>query len=138
MPDDREIGVVRALHAAFGRRDLDGLAALLAPGVEWQASNALPFGGSLSGIDAVRGYITDLWAFFENVHLGEPELHRAGAAVMATGVETLSTSGGEHHQLQYSQLFTVDGGLVTRYRERNDAGEVVRAVIDEMAQVPVK
>ena len=133
MPEGGQLGVILALHAAFRRRDLDALADLIDPEVDWHASNALPFGGPLHGTDAVRGYLTDLWAFFDNVDLGTPELHHAGASVMATGVQTVSTQNGETHELQYSQLFTLENALVVRYRERNDAGEVVRAVTDEMA-----
>jgi ketosteroid isomerase-like protein len=126
-------GIVRGFHAAFGARDLDTCAALLAPDVDWHAPTGFPFGGHHSGVDAVRGYLTDLWGFFDDVDLGTPELHVAGASVMAVGVETVVTLSGERHELEYSQLFAIEDGLIATYRERGDAGRVVKAVSAEMA-----
>lgn len=133
MIEGEHEGIVRGFHAAFRARDLDACAALLAPDVEWHVPSGFPFGGHHTGVDAVRGYLTDLWVFFDDVDLGAPELHVAGASVMAVGTATVVTLNGKRHELEYSQLFAIEDGLIATYRERGDAGRMVKVVSAEMA-----
>lgn len=57
VPD--RVGVVRALYAAFGDRDLDAVLAALAPDVDWPNGWE---GGRLHGREAVRDYWLRQWA----------------------------------------------------------------------------
>ena len=98
---------LRDLYLAFNARDLDGLLAALAEGVDWP--NAWE-GGRLHGREAVREYWTRQWAAIDSrvEALGFEE--RPDGRVAVTVDQTVD---GEHAG-RVSHVYTFRDGLVAR------------------------
>ena len=56
MAEDANIATVRSCYERFGRGDVEGILALLAPDVVWEEPDhpAIPYGGKRQGRAAVR------------------------------------------------------------------------------------
>ncbi len=59
MPDQRDIGLLRAAYAAFNTRDIDAALALMTADVAWPRAFK---GGFVRGPEEVRAYWTEQWS----------------------------------------------------------------------------
>ena len=129
---ESNVSTVRELYAALAARDLDAFAARLHPEVDWQTPGAVPWGGSLRGVDAVRRYITDVWGFFDS----RTEMRGLAALdeqVTVSGVHLGRAFKGDAFEVPFVDVCTLREGVVVRWRQQVDAGVMVRALAAELA-----
>ncbi len=122
------VEIVQGLYAALAERDLDRFAEGLAPEVSWHTPASVPWGGDLSGVDAVRGYVTDLWGFFENYSLKAERFAGHGDQVVVTGMQ------GPNATLPFLHVCKLADGKLVDWREQVDAGLVMRAIARELTE----
>lgn len=131
VPDN--IAVVERFYVALDSRDLDALAATVAPDAVWNTPTAIPFGGLLEGRDAVRAFVTDVWGFFTGYRNTRERIVADGDRVIVAGRHGGHTADGAEHDVPYTSVFTVSGGEIVAYAMQLDAGLVVRAVAGEFS-----
>ena len=129
MPSNIEI--VQAAYAAFGRGDVPGILALLAPDVRWEVVGDrahFPTFGRWDGAEAVL-------RFFEAV--GENEAFSifdpntfdlSGENVFVSGhCESVIQRSGEAIAYDFLHIFTVRDGKIVAFREFFDSATIAQA-----------
>jgi ketosteroid isomerase-like protein len=126
------VTVVQALYAAFGRRDIPAILAVLSPDVEWsEPENPFnPCGGTRRGH---AGFLE--WARIgnesEEVIVLEPRLFLTGVDSVAVVGRTRcrAKSTGRTYETDFVHLVRFRQGLIVRFQEFFDtfaAGEAFR------------
>jgi len=106
--DDRIAG----LYAAFNRRDMDGLMALLSADVEWPDGMS---GGRLFGRDAVRDVWEREWAEIDpELTLRSVEYRPDGAVAVTAGQVVRDLEGAIVSEGDIVHVFRFRGDLVSR------------------------
>ncbi len=131
-----QIEVVERFYAALDARDLDALAKTVAIDAVWDTPVAIPFGGRLVGRDAVRGFVTDAWGFFDDYHNVRERIVASGDRVVVSGAHGGRVNDGSEHSVPYQTIFTVADGEIVACAMQIDAGLVVRAVAAEFGEPP--
>ena len=99
VTDDLE--VVRALYAAFARRDISGALPYLAPDCELHASGTATAAGRSSpyrGHDGVRDYFADVSAVWDELVLHADDFRVVPGSVIVIGHVTASRGGERMHR----------------------------------------
>lgn len=126
------VATVRNIYAAFGRGDVPGILARLAPGVEWEhdwGMEPLPIHAPRQGREAVAGFFAALadWEFLRF----EPQGFLAGGDMVAVPVAiTLrhrATGRGVTDLEVHLWTFGADG-LARRFRHICDTRQFARAM----------
>ncbi len=128
-----QIKIAEAFYSALDARDLEALAAVLAEDVVFNAPKAIPFGGRLVGRDAVRGFVTDAWGFFEAYTNVRERMVAQDDRVVVFGRHSSRPVDGESHDVPYQSVLTISDGLICEFAMQIDAGLVVKAVAAELA-----
>ncbi len=128
-----QIKIAEQFYRALDVRDLDGLTAVLAEDVVFNTPQAIPFGGRLVGRDAVRGFVTDAWGFFEAYTNVRERMVAHDDRVVVFGRHTSRPAAGEAHDVPYQSVFTITDGLISEFAMQVDGGLVVKAIAAELA-----
>jgi ketosteroid isomerase-like protein len=131
-----QIQIVERFYAALDARDLDALTGTLAEDVIFNAPQAIPFGGRLVGRDAVRGFVTDAWGFFEEYTNVRERMVAHEDRVVVFGRHSSRPADGAPVTVPYQSVLTVRDGLIAEFAMQVDAGLVVKAVAAELASEP--
>jgi ketosteroid isomerase-like protein len=129
------IATAEDFYAALDARDLDALAGLLTEDVVFVAPSGIPFGGRLQGRDAVRGFVTDAWGFFEDYANVRERMVAHEDRVLVYGHHA-SAPGGVRRLVPYQSVLTFRDGLIASFAMQVDAGLVVKSVAAELAAEP--
>lgn len=134
MPLTHEhIATAEGFYAALDARDLDTLSGLLTEDVVFVAPSGIPFGGRLRGRDAVRGFITDAWSFFEDYANVRERMVAHQDRVVVFG-HHVSEPHGVRQLVPYQSVLTFRDGLICEFAMQLDAGLVVKSVAAELAE----
>jgi uncharacterized protein len=117
MSDDA-LTTVQSLYGCFGRGDMPGLLALLAPDVRWQfcGDRRMAYTGSFRGHGQVGEWF-GLVAANDGIQAFEPREFLAGPGhVTVLGWErTQALPGGRVFECEWVHVWQVEGGRVTRF-----------------------
>lgn len=126
------VEVVRGMYAAFGRGDILGVIAALAPQVEWwEAENFIyadgnPYVGPEAVLVGVFKRIGDEWADFA---VAPEEILDAGETVIGHGYYSGTyKQNGARVRAQFAHFFTFSGPQVTKFQQYTDTAQFLRAV----------
>jgi hypothetical protein len=123
MQSRREL--LTAAYAAFNRRDIDGVLALMCPDVDW--ANGME-GGRVHGCDEVRAYWRRQWGILdphvEPVHMEDDE---TGKTVVDVHQVVRDLSGNVLGDQIVQHVYSFRGGLIERMDIRKpDTGPTIR------------
>jgi ketosteroid isomerase-like protein len=116
LTDDLE--VVRAIYAAFARRDLAGALPFLAPDCELHAAGTAEAAGHASpyrGHDGVRAYFADVAAVWEELVLHAEDFRVVPGSVIVIGHVT-ARRNGERIRRSIVWTWRLRNGLATSVR----------------------
>ena len=126
--DDAPLDVVRRGYAAYGRRDLPTILALLDPDVELVQTGLLPWGGvhrGLAGAQAFFGRIAQLTDAMPEPH----EFIPAGDDVVVVGrLRGTARATGRPIDLSFAHVVTVRGGRFVRFAAYVDTPAMLEAL----------
>jgi ketosteroid isomerase-like protein len=123
LTDDLE--VVKAIYAAFARRDLDGALPYIAPDCELHAAGTAAAAGSESpyrGHAGVRRYFADVATVWEELVLHAEDFRVIPGSVIVLG-HVSAVRDGEPMQRAIVWTWKLRGGLATSVRV-SDMGEL--------------
>ena len=112
--------VVQQAYAAFGRRDIPGILALLTDDVDWQfhasPSTGIPYGGKFTGKKDVEAWFVTL-AQNDDIQQFEPREFLAGPDhVTVLGWERVKPlPNGTPFDGEWVHVFTLKGGKISRW-----------------------
>lgn len=110
MQSKREL--LTAVYAAFNRRDIDAVLALMRPDVDWP--NGME-GGRVHGLDEVRAYWTRQWGIIDpHVEPVRIEDDTAGNAVVDVHQVVRDLSGNILKDLIVQHVYSFKDGLIER------------------------
>ncbi len=131
------ISVVQNLYAAFGRRDIEGILALLTPDVEWgEPENPYnPAGGTRFGHAGFLEWIK-IGREAEDILVLEPRkfLNDADTVAVVGYMKCLAKPTGRIYESDFVHVITVEEGRVKKFQEFFDtyrAGEAFRRGTEE-------
>jgi ketosteroid isomerase-like protein len=119
---------------AHARRDFDAMISFFAPDAVWDASSAGI--GSFEGAAAIRSFLEEWMASFEEYEYNQQESHDLGNGVVfvvATFGGRPAGSGGSMMQEQVSYAVTWKDGLIARVVGRADIDEA-RDIAERLAE----
>lgn len=125
--------VVQQAYANFKTGNLDGLLALMDPSIEWKLPQieGVRISGLRRGRAQVREFFQSLSTDQEAVAFEPREFVEQGDTVVAIGhYQWRIKSTGKPWESDFTHVFTVRNGIVTRFREFTDtaaAAESYRA-----------
>ena len=119
------VEAMRASIEAFNRRDIEGWVRFAAPDFEWRDMMQVPDADPSMGDDALRRWMDDFLAIWEEFHVEIEELIDAGDKVVAlTHVDGLGKSSGLALDGDFFYVTTFRDGKMVRteaYPERAEA-----------------
>jgi ketosteroid isomerase-like protein len=111
---------LRTAYDGFGRGDIDAVLAVMASGIEWDASDALAHTGVYHGHEGVREYIESLSSAWDEFHLSAEQFTESGdgAHVMVLGgVRGTLAAGGQEVEARFAHVLQLDEqGRVARLK----------------------
>jgi ketosteroid isomerase-like protein len=132
---EENIGVVRRIYAAYGRRDNEAPFDAYAPDVEWDISELGIFGAAsvYHGHEGVRACFRDLFSAFREFEIRAEELRASGEHVLVKVWEHgVGTASGAVVDRQHHALWTLHDGKVVGMRvyiRRSDAEQAAGLTI---------
>jgi ketosteroid isomerase-like protein len=121
------VEIVKAVYAAFNRGDVAAVVAHLDPRIRWTLSDALPFGGTYEGKEAVLGFFQKLPAWFQELRVEGIEYVASGDTVVALGRHRGKGKGGTF-DVPWAMLWRFQGGKVVRFDEYQDSAKTLKAI----------
>jgi ketosteroid isomerase-like protein len=127
------VDLVRGLYERLAQGDFWSIAPLLDPEIEWEWSPKLATlaGGQrvYSGLEAVGAATKEWLEAWEWAAIEAEELHDAGDRVVSFArTRARPKHGGPEMVLRTAEVWTVRGGLVTRYIAYDDRDEALASV----------
>ncbi|HJV68264.1 nuclear transport factor 2 family protein [Ideonella sp.] len=130
MPATTPLALVQDAYAAFGRGDIPGLLALLAPDVRWEftGDSKAPYTGRFRGHGQVGEWFQSV-AQADGIQAFEPREFLAGPDhVTVLGWErTQALPGGGVFECEWVHIWQASGGRLTRFWGMLDTEAAARA-----------
>jgi uncharacterized protein len=129
MGTQENVQVVKDGYAAFGRRDIPGLLALLAEDVEWQIpGTGMPLAGIYRGRDGVASFFQKLANEAEFLEFEPREFVAEGDRVLVVGWERgKMKASNRSFEADWIMAFTVRNGKIATFREYTDTQALASA-----------
>ena len=128
MSEQHNLDVIRSLYAAFGRGDLEAIAAALDPQVSWRTPGApdLPTAGLRQGVAAVREFFGLLVNTFDIADFQPQDFLASGDKVVVLGTSREGPKGsGRFVDFRWVHVFTFRNGRIVAFEEPADVSELV-------------
>lgn len=130
------VSEMRRAYDGFGRGDMDAVLSVMAPGVEWDASDALAHTGVYHAHEGVREYVEGISSVWENFELDAEEITEAGAGnLMVLGtIRGRLKASGEQVEARFAHVLRVEDDKVIRLKvclDRDGARRALQAAADE-------
>jgi ketosteroid isomerase-like protein len=128
MSEQHNLDVIRSLYAAFGRGDLEAIAAVLDPQVSWRTPGApdLPTAGLRQGVAAVREFFGLLVNTFDIADFQPQDFLASGDKVVVLGTSREGPKGsGRFVDFRWVHVFTFRNGRIVAFEEPADVSELV-------------
>lgn len=120
MSDDTEI--IEATYRAFGDGDIPTVLSVLSPSIKWIEPDGYPYGGTYRGRDEVVGLFQTASATLGPNWRVEPDRFLGTEdGVLVTGRHTGRGADGSAWEVPFAMVFTMRGGMVTRFRQYGDS-----------------
>lgn len=128
MSDHDNLDTIKALYAAFGAGDPQGIFALLAPEVEWVAPGTAPWCGEGRGLEHVQRFFQTFGTAATLMTFEPRSFFADGDQVVVLGYEEgAANATGRRWQAHFTHVFTVAGGKITAHREYVDTQAIADA-----------
>ena len=115
MTQEPSVGTLRAIADAFNRHDLDAIMEFFAADAVFDSPRGpQPWGRRFEGKAAVREGLAARFAGIPDVHYGDDDHFVAGDRGASEWILTGTTTEGERLEVHGCDLWTFDGGLVTK------------------------
>lgn len=125
------IAFVQSLYVAFGRGDIDAVAAGMAPDIRWEIvgrAEDYPTLGVRQGREAVRAFFGLIGELHEMLAFTPGDFYADGETVIVTGREKWRLrKNGREVETAWVQLFTIRDGKVASFREFTDTARFASA-----------
>ena len=121
------VGAVREIAAALGRRDVDCFLELSDPAVEWHSSiSVVSEGGAYHGHDGIRQYMSDVIETFEDLEATLDHVIDVGDLVLAVGrLHYRGKTSGVETEADMGWVFRFRQGKVVYLRAFRDPEEAL-------------
>ena len=119
----QSVAVVRSVYENFGKGDIPGVLAVLAPDVEWVESpqDYLPHRGIHRGPEEVAAKVFGMvMEHFDEFAVVPEQFHDAGDVVVVEGRAVGKTKAGDVLDAPAAWVWTVRDGLVTKNHNYHD------------------
>jgi len=117
---------IETIFAAFGRGDIPGILAHVAPDCVWRQPKALPWGGEHRGHEGVQTFFARLDAASETTLWEVDEIFEHGENVFAFGRHgARGRKTGKSEVSEWAFRFKVRNGKVAYYAGYPDSAEIV-------------
>jgi uncharacterized protein len=129
MGVQENVQLVKNGYAAFSRRDIPGLLALLAEDVEWHVpGTGVPIAGTYRGHNGVANFFQKLAHETEILDFQPREFVAEGDRVLVVGWERAKVKTTNRTiEIDWIMAFTVRNGKVAKFREYTDTQAIVAA-----------
>jgi ketosteroid isomerase-like protein len=125
------VSLAQSLYAAFGRGDIETIAAACAPNIRWQVKGRredYPTLGVWHGPAGVRDFFKLVGETQSAVAFTQDEFHAAGDTVVVLGNYRWTVrKTGKPADADYVHVFTLKDGKVTAFREFTDTAQFAQA-----------
>lgn len=128
-PETANVELLRGAYDAFGRGDVAGVLAILAPEVEWTEAEGHPYSGTYVGPDAVlENVFARIGADWSSFTVTPEEFVADGDHVVVLG-DYAGTHGatGKSFGAPFAHTWRIEDGKVIRFRQFTDTAPVVTA-----------
>ncbi len=109
--------VIADAYDAFQTGDIPSILEKVSDEVEWLSPGLLPQGGDYSGRDGVGGFFAAIGENWSELTIESYDLVADGPYVVSVGQARGKLSSGGEAAYGFSHAFTLDDGLITRFRE---------------------
>jgi uncharacterized protein len=109
---------LRTAYDGFTRGDIDAVLAVLAPDIEWDATDALAHTGMFHGHAGVSDYIGSISEAWQEYELLPEEFTESdgGKRVMVLGTVRGRLVSGQHVDARFAHVLDVEDGRVMRLK----------------------
>nr|WP_047166634.1 nuclear transport factor 2 family protein [Sphingomonas sp. Y57] len=133
--DQDSAGVVRRFFEAFNAGDMEAAFAALSPDIEWTyhgPRDRIPFAGTFVGHAGVQDFFARAGEVIEVKEMTPLALVGVGDRVFGRGIEhSRSLATGREYRVQWSHIYAVKDGLMTRFDEFIDTAAVAECLTAE-------
>ncbi len=129
MSPQENVQLVKQGYAAFNRRDIPGLIALLSEDVEWHCpGTGYPLAGTYRGHNGVANFFQKLARDIDISDFQPREFVAEGDRVIVVGWERSKVkSTNRTMDLDWVMAFTVHNGKITNFRQYTDTQAIANA-----------
>lgn len=127
---------LESAYEGFGRRDIQAVLAVMDPGIEWDATDALAHTGLYHGHAGVTEYIESLESVWEEFDLRPQQFTESedGAHVMVLGsVSGRLATTGQDVEARFAHVLQLEEGRVTRLKVCLDRDAALRSMPESQA-----
>ncbi len=121
--------VVGQIYESFGRGELDGAIAVMAPDVIWShpgSKDEIPFAGDFEGTDGVREFFSIAFAKLDVLSQDVLSMVSEGDRVVVFGREHMRVKAtGKEYKSDWVHAYTLKDGQVVRFDEYIDTGAII-------------
>lgn len=119
--------IVSRSFETWNARDIDAFVGCMTEDVTYHVPESIPFGGALTGREAVAAFAQELFGVFQELTTDLHRVVRKGDRAIADGVHHGRTPDGVRHEVPFRNAVTLRDGLICEVRQQMDAGLVMRA-----------
>jgi ketosteroid isomerase-like protein len=125
-----EVARIRGVYAAFNRGEFEDAAAFLHPDVRWEDPPELPGADVHRGPEGVKRFWEEFTDPFETYEMHVGAIEQVGGHWLAdVHVSGHGRGSGLDAEADFTQVWTLDGGLVIRSRSFLERDDAVRAAL---------
>jgi ketosteroid isomerase-like protein len=110
--------LISGLYAAFARRDVPAILAVLGDDIEWHSPATLPHGGDFHGREAVGGFFQGIGEHWESLEVDIEDVVSGGETVVVlVKAHGCLRATGEESAYSAAHAWTVRDGTPIRFEE---------------------
>lgn len=123
--------IVNRAYDCFNRKDIDALAAMVAPDCSWNVAGPadIPWAGHYEGPEQVKDYARKLTDAVHFRSFDPRSFVEQGDTVVVCGSEaaTINSTGKDYTSL-FAHVFTIRDGRIAFFQEYGDTADIERAL----------
>ncbi len=121
------VDAIRAAVETMNRRDIEGVIALMDPGVRFEHRLAA-LQGNFVGVDGVRRWFADLVEHFDAWQVHCPDIRDLGDRVLALGtIHATGRGSGAETELPLTVVARFSDGRITHFTDFGDKAQALEA-----------
>ena len=129
-----DVELVRALYAAFNRKDVDGVIALLGDDMVAHVDEGMPWSGSYYGPEGFRRFLEIIDEYVE-LSIETDSLVDTGPVVVQIGRTTgYARATGTKFSFEEAHFWAVKGGKIVVFRNYSEIDEQRRVLANDLAE----